>query len=75
MASIRLHDVIGNTEAVESYTLFRTIEDWCYDNIPDGSWQFDHSHSISAYGVDVAGGIIFKYDKDAVAFKLKFPLD
>lgn len=74
MANIRLQNVIGNIDVVESYMLFRTIEDWCHDNVADGNWQFDYTYTICAYGVDIAGGIIFRHEEDTKAFKLKFGL-
>lgn len=72
MLKIRLQEVITNSSEADAYILFRTIEDWCLDNIPRTHWTFDHSMHMSVCGVDVPGGIIFWYNPDAIAFKLKF---
>jgi hypothetical protein len=72
MVYIRLQDIVGNKETVESYILFRTIEDWCCDNIHNSNWKFDYGSTICLYGVDVSGTIIFKCETDSDAFRLKF---
>lgn len=73
MVEIRLQDLIQDSEAVESYTLFREIEDWCCDNLPRDSWRFSYSPSLCVVGVDIPGCILFKNNKDATYFKLVFP--
>ena len=72
MAYIRLRNIISSSETSESYTLFRTIEDWCIDNIPNTAWRFDYSHTMTVYGVDLPIGIMFTFNKDLTAFKLRF---
>jgi hypothetical protein len=72
MAYIGLKNIITDGEIPESYTLFRTIEDWCLDNIPNTAWRFDHSCTICIYGVDLPAGIIFNFRKDLIAFKQQF---
>lgn len=69
---IRLENVLGDMNILESYILFRTIEDWCYNNVIDGNWHFDYKRTICAYGVDIAGGIEFNRRNDSIAFINKF---
>ena len=75
MVKIRLNDIVGDINRVESFILFRTIEDWCSDNIQNTNWKFDHAHTICLYGVDVPGVIVFKRKEDKVAFKHRFKLE
>lgn len=72
MAYIGLRNLISNSEIPESYILFRTIEDWCFDNIPNTDWRFDYAGTMTVYGVDLPIGIKFNNNKDLTAFKLKF---
>ena len=76
MAEIRLQDVIErnqiSTDEIGSYILFRTIEDWCHENIPKERWRFDYGATLCAHGVDIPGRIIFRNTKDLVAFGLRF---
>ncbi len=67
---IRLQDLIKDLESVESYILFRKIEDWCLDNLPRDSWRFSYSQSLCVAGVDIPGRILFKSDADLTAFML-----
>ena len=73
MVEIKLQDLIKDTEAVESYILFRKIEDWCTDNLPRDCWRFSYSPSLCVHGVDIPGRILFKRSEEATAFKLTFP--
>lgn len=74
MVEIKLQDLIKDSEAVESYILFRKIEDWCCDNLPRDSWRFSYSPSLCVIGVDIPGCILFKNSETATFFKLAFPL-
>jgi hypothetical protein len=74
MVEIKLQDLIQDSEAVESYILFRKIEDWCCDNLPRDSWRFSYSPSTSVIGVDIPGRILFKNNEAATHFKLVFPV-
>lgn len=69
---MRLDALIKDTESIDSYILFRKIEDWCSENIPKDRWKFQYSPTICAYGVDIPGRIIFKCKEDYAAFKLHF---
>jgi hypothetical protein len=72
MLYMKLENIIKDTETVESYILFRTIEDWCMDNVPRDRWRFCHSSHLCVLGVDIPGRIIFKCKEDLAAFKLRF---
>ena len=65
-------DAVLTTDTVESYILFREIEDWCSDNIPGNKWKFQYSPTICVQGVDIPGRIIFKSTEDFITFKLRF---
>lgn len=54
------------------YILFRTIEDWCMNNLNRAQWRFDYSSTISVCGIDIPGRIIFCVEEDLTAFKLQF---
>jgi hypothetical protein len=69
MRYVDLNNILNDT--VESFLLFREIEDWCCDNIPQDKWKFG-SQQICVYGVDLPGRIIFIHEKDLSAFKLRF---
>lgn len=70
--NIKLDEIIKNKDSVDSYKLFRSIEDWCCDNIPAGRWRFDYSYTVCVCGVDLPASIYFKIPEDSTAFKLKF---
>jgi len=78
MPDIKLKEIIdshfGNQEYgyAEDYVLFRTIEDWCRDNLNRTRWRFDYSSTICVCGVDIPGRIIFGSNEDKLAFKLRF---
>lgn len=72
MPSMKLDTLIRNKDCVESYILFRQIEDWCLENIPSDRWKFQYSPILNVYGVDIPGGIIFKYKEDLAAFEAAF---
>lgn len=78
MLDIKIRDVIDtwfggqDCEHAEDYMLFRTIEDWCLDNLDKTRWRFDHSSTTSVCGIDVPGRIIFGSSEDITAFKLRF---
>lgn len=74
MSYMKLDSLIKNPDSVESYILFREIEDWCTNNIPKDKWRFCHSPQICVHGVDIPGRIIFKSKQDFAAFKLRFHL-
>lgn len=65
-------DALIQTDTVESYILFREIEDWCTDNIPRDRWRFQYSPTICVHGVDIPGRIIFRCKEDLTAFRLRF---
>lgn len=67
-----LRSIITDYSDVNSYILFREIEDWCLDNIDGTKWRLDYSTFLNVYGVDIPIGIQFKEDKDFTAFKLRF---
>jgi hypothetical protein len=73
MVVVRLEDILRNLESIESYILFRKIEDWCCDNLPRGQWRFSYSPALCVAGVDIPGRILFKSQHDATIFKLVFP--
>lgn len=72
MLTMKLDTLLKDTNSVESYILFREIEDWCTNNIPKDRWRFCHSPQICIHGVDLPGRIIFKSEQDLTAFKLRF---
>jgi len=78
MPDIKIRDVIDgwfdgqDCEHAEDYKLFRTIEDWCLDNLDKTRWRFDYSSTTSVCGIDVPGRIIFGREEDVTAFRLRF---
>lgn len=72
MLTMKLNSLIKDTESIKSYIFFREIEDWCSENIPKDKWKFRHSPSLTIYGVDIPGQLIFKRKEDYAAFKLHF---
>lgn len=72
---MKLETIIKENESVDSYILFREIENWCMNNIPRDKWRFQYSPSFSVCGVDIPGRIIFKRKEDLAAFKLHFCID
>ena len=69
---MKLDALIKDTESLESYKLFREIENWCVDNIPKDKWRFQYSPTICVCGVDIPGRIIFKRKEDLEAFLYRF---
>lgn len=66
---IKIRDVIdrhfGNEDCEHAgdYILFRTIEDWCLDNVDRTRWRFDYSSTICVCGIDIPNRIIFGVQK------------
>jgi hypothetical protein len=79
MQDINLREIIQESDSPSSYLLFRTIEDWCCDNLDKTKWRFDNSIRMCVCGIDVPGRIIFKRSEDATIFLYRFtselPLD
>jgi len=74
MAFIGLRKLIEDYESVESFILFRNIEDWCLDNIPRHRWRFDYSHTMCVCGIDLPGRIFFWSREDAYRFVERYNL-
>ena len=72
MEHIKLQDLIPETDNVEAYITYRSLEDWCLDNVPRDRWRFDYSSTICVCGVDIPARIFFWDAADATAFKLAF---
>lgn len=72
MVSLRLEEILPDLETVDSFLTFRTIEDWCYSNIPKEKWRFDNASRISAFGVDIPGKIIFYVDDYYWMFRYQY---
>jgi hypothetical protein len=69
MKEVNLKPILKDT--IESYILFREIEDWCLANVPRDKWHFC-STQICVYGVDLPGRIIFTHEKDITVFRVRF---
>jgi len=69
---MKLEVLLKDLESVDSYILFREIEDWCHENIPRHKWRFSYSPAICVHGVEIPGRIIFKDKKDMQTLRLKF---
>jgi len=67
-----LQNIINDHSDVKSYILFRDMEEWCFENLPNEHWKLDYSSPICVYGVDIPSRIIFKDSHDMVAFRLRF---
>lgn len=74
MINQNLSAVIKDHTVVESYILFREMEEWCYENLPIDRWRLDWSSTATVYGVDIPTVISFTKDSDLTAFKMRFSI-
>ena len=72
MQHLNLKEIINDHSDVNSYILFREMEDWCCENLTD--WRLDYSTAMCVYGVDIPSKIIFKRIADVTAFKSRFAI-
>lgn len=70
MLDYKMMDVLRND--TNAFHIYRLVEDWCFENIPNDRWRFDYSSTICVRGVDIPGRIIFRHTEDATAFRLRF---
>lgn len=71
MPDMKLNSIII-ADTLDSYLLFREIEDWCLENIPRDKWRFCYASPLCVQGVDLPGRIIFRSKDDLHLFNLRF---